>query len=523
VIAGEIKYAVSLTDGISAPAKAGSRSLSSLTKDLGTAKAALSLYQGQLTRAKALGDVEGYRKYSALVQDSKRQVFDLTQAVEGAGAASSSLGPLAGAFGAVATAAAVTVGAIVGVGVALGDMVSTALDVVDTNKRLKASFEALGGVGAGDKTLKFVDDLAHRLPQSRKEIAGWVTQFQALGITDLGQIREQVLATASAQAITFASGGQGAEVYTKLAERIHVAVEEHKGLKLADKQLKQLYEAGLNVTEIAAKMGLSTQALAAQLKAGTIDAQTFGNALSTSLVEKGRGPLDAMGDSLGSLYTKAKETWAHLFDGLDTSPITNAIRSVIGLGDQGEPSGKALKSGIQVGLQGVIDFVGKMITEAEVLFLRLELYAVQNKPQLLQIANAFGQIGDAIVATTAALGKLISYVPSLQKFEEVIAAESFGAIDVRAGPAVAAGAGSAGAKAAPAHASGGLVMQPAAGELFASVQPGERILPRGESGGVKIEQLVIHIAAKDGVTDANTLSITAISDGLERLQIASGR
>ena len=77
---------------------------------------------------------------------------------------------------------------------------------------------------------------------------------------------------------------------------------------------------------------------------------------------------------------------------------------------------------------------------------------------------------------------------------------------------------------APANAAGGLIERPAPGEFFASVAPGERILPAGASGGgVQIGTLNLHIEAKDGVTDAQDLSIMGLTLAFERLQLAGGR
>ena len=59
------------------------------------------------------------------------------------------------------------------------------------------------------------------------------------------------------------------------------------------------------MTEVAKAMGLSTQQLAGQLKAGTIDAQKFGDALSSTLIAKGKGPLEEAGNSLGVILAKA--------------------------------------------------------------------------------------------------------------------------------------------------------------------------------------------------------------------------
>ena len=105
-----------------------------------------------------------------------------------------------------------------------------------------------------------------------------------------------------------------------------------------------------------------------------------------------------------------------------------------------------------------------------------------------------------------------------------------------------------GAYALAPHADGGMVtgihdgraeVRPAPGEGLASVGRGEMILPAGRtispstgpppandnagSGGVRVENLTIHIDAPAGVTGAQELSVTGLTIALERLQLAVGR
>ena len=200
-------------------------------------------------------------------------------------------------------------------------LVETALEVGEVNDKLEATFEALGkGPGAGKATLTFLNDLAKELPQSREQLAEWTKQFQAIGITDLTQLRGEITAVASAQAIM---GDQGAQAYEMIRKRVAAAVEAHQPLKLETRSLQQLYAAGINFNDVAMHMGVSAAVLGAQLKAGTVDAAKFGDALKDSLTEKGKGPLEAMGNELGTLGKKAKETFDHLFDDIDTSSITD--------------------------------------------------------------------------------------------------------------------------------------------------------------------------------------------------------
>ena len=479
-------------------------------------------------------------------------MHDLTGAVDDAGYAMSNTSAAtisaASGLGMVASAAAVGAAAIYGVITAVESLVEHALEATEVNRRLSATFEALGaqGPGSGGKTLAFLNDLSSKLPQSRAQLAEWAKAYEAMGVTDLGELRAQIKATASAQAIM---GDEGASAYQHIAERIRVAVEEHKGLKLADKQLKTLYQSGLNVTEVAAAMGLSTAQLAAQLKAGTIDAAKFGSVLQSTLITKGKGPLAAMGDEMATLKIKAAETIAKLFDSIDTSPLTDGIKSMISLGDQGESTGKALKRGITGALNEIIKWVGRGITEAEILFLNLGTWAIKSgltmdsvKSAIKEIAidvatlaTMFIQAAEAAMWLGKAIGKVNDFIlagppgsPG-QAYQEHLAQRQAGGTFQRTSSG---------------NADGGIVTRPAAGEYMASVEPGEMILPRritrqiqneaasprpqAMAGGDTVNHynfdgLQLTIQAPQGVTDATAVSATGLSVALERLQLGSGR
>ena len=446
-------------------------------------------------------------------------------------------------------------------------LVETALEVGEVNDKLEATFDALGkGPGAGKATLTFLNDLAKELPQSRDQLAQWTKQCQAIGITDLGQLKTEITAVASAQAIM---GDQGAQAYTTIRERIAAAVEAHQPLKLATRSLQQLYQAGINFTDVAAHMGLSAAVLGTQLKAGTVDAAKFGDALKDSLTEKGKGPLEAMGNEIGTLGKKAKETFDHLFDDIDTSSITIALKDLIDLGDQGEASGQAIKDGIGPAIQDMADDIGIGIEKAKGYFLDLELSYVHVDNTIkdatgfntLQVVLKGLELGfDALVASVKALAEELPIIGSVVKaYEAIGAARNLGGAAVAGAESLANSLAGAAANAIhgggslPGHASGGIVtsihagraqVQPAPGEGLASIGVGERILPARESrqiqpyalgggtpfrsepqndnarGGVHVE---VHITAPQGVTDAKELSVVGLTIALERLQLAVGR
>ena len=419
-------------------------------------------------------------------------------------------------LGQVAAAAIRAGGAFVAmtVGIVQGG-VEMALEVNAVNERLEATFQALGkGPDAGKATLGMLDDLSRKLPQSRTQLAEWTQQFEAMGITDLGALRHQIEATAGAQAI---AGAAGAGAYESLTRKVQGAIDSHEGLLKVDRRMiATLHELG------AGDMMVGGRKL---IQGATVDAQAFGNALSQSLVEKGAGPLEAMGNEISTLRTKAQETFGHLFDGIDTAPITDALKSVIMLGDQGEPSGAALHDGIAGGLNAVIREIGEMITEAELWFLDLELQVLKSGVTMEDVKSTIHDVATTIKALVGDAkelwGMFLGVADAAVSVHDAIGT----AADITMGGAPGGRADDPLAKLirSPAHADGGVVARPAPGEFFASVAPGETIVPAGASSGVHIEHFTVQITAPQGVTDAQALSVTGLSVAFERLQLAAGR
>ena len=536
---------MSLTDGVSPSAKAASANLRKLHGDLKETKSTLSeaasgffhvIEPAETARHALEGLSAGFREVSSSLASGEMRgvISGMTESLAGLAQAADLIVP---GLGQAAAAVIKMEGAIIGGAVgALQEMIEKSWEVPPRpTNRSRAPFEALGaqGPGSGGKTLAFLDDLSSKLPQSRAQLAGWAKAYEAMGVTDLGELRGQIKATASAQAIM---GDEGASAYQQLAERIRVAVEEHKGLKFADKQLKTLYQSGLNVTEVAAAMGLSTQALAAQLKAGTVDAAKFGAVLQNTLITKGKGPLEVMGDELGTLKIKASENISHLFDDVDTTPLTDGLRSIVDLFGQGTASGKTLKAAMTDALNAIIKGIGRTIWQAEMFFGMLEIWALKSGLTLAKVEAVVKRIGNAFAAVgkgTLALGA--GMIPGAGPVAQAALGLSSG---TSAAKAIAPGHADGGLipKQATGHADGGIIPKPAPGESFISAAPGEMILPKrltetlmaGGGGGettnhYHFDGLQLTIQAPQGVTDATAVSATGLSVALERLQLGSGR
>jgi hypothetical protein len=586
-----IKFDVALGDLLSGPAHKAASAVDGLSNELTKASARLAAYERRLALANKLGDIEGHRKYSAAVQETSQKVFDLGSKLDGmkeqAGPAAGELaqvgvaaGPVGAALAAVATVATAVIGTLYGLGKA---GVETALEVTAARAQLEATFDALGkGPEAGRRTIEMLDDVARTLPQSREELGKWVREIEKMGVTDLGQVRRELLATASAQAIL---GEEGPAAFEKISRKVNNAIGAHQALKIASKEITRTI--GTNMAEaVAGKMGTSLEKLEAQLKTGLDPKKAieFGNALEDAFIEKGAKSLNAMWAS--KAWGKIKEA------GRDVTPITEGMRHILELFDQTQPSGQAMKTTLTDVFNGIVKAIGWVITEGEVLSLRFMVYGLSMELALLPVWNILKKIGGAIDSAGQAVG-LIAPPGSAPPPVKSAQASATGAVEDTVGgltglltgplmgvagaggmkvgeaigqglvnalglakPGVEAAANDLGETAVRGTRAGAGVKSPSkpAIEIGGYVAEGLGIGMMGGAGGaaragrqlstnalgglvggalassaangnagITISGLVINLTAPQGVTDATGLSATGLAVALERLQLASGR
>lgn len=570
-------FSLTLEDAFSPSASKAKASLVSFTSELATAKTQLAGYQSQLALSKELGDVAGYKKYSGLVQGAQRSVFDLTQKVEGSAGAlesgSTAAGGMAAGLGLVAAAALVASKAVGGLVSVTESLAEFTLRAANENQHQIAVFEAMGGgaEGAGKKTLAMLDEVGSKLPQSEAQLVSWTKHIQAMGVTDLSKIRSELVATASAQAIM---GDEGAAAYQKIQQRVQLAAEAHHGLKLAEKSLTALYKAGVNEADVAKRMGMTTTELGAKLKAGTIDAAKFGNALRAAVTEKGKGPLDVAMNSLDAMSNKLKKSIGDLFEETDTKPLTDALRNLLVIFEDGTPSANGMKMGIVGAMNAIISVLGHGITEAEIFFLEIEVAGLQAYIALKPLIGAIGTVVDGMKFVSGSIGKVnanadaalgakagtndkITGLVSVNPFTQMkavfdltvgsLADSQALAVANQQGLAVGQATVAGIRQGVDAHSpsreamkigmdigsglGSGMEGSPAperAARTISSNALGGIGGAKGLAGaandtGTTSNVFNIHITAPDGVTDAQQLSIVGLSTAIERFQIGSGR
>jgi hypothetical protein len=347
---------------------------------------------------------------------------------------------------------------------------SLGLEMSELRERTEVTFDALGGGSeAGHRTIAMLDELSGHIPQTRTQLGEWTKSLMAMGMTDQGEIREQLKATAAAQTLM---GDKGAASYEKLIRKVKTAVETHTALKIATTKQGGIGETGANVGDVAKEMGISTAKLSAQLKAGTVNAAAFGDALHRALVTKGKGPMESLGLSMSTQLEKAKENFGRLFDGVNAGPFLAEMRGLLGIIDLSTPSGKTMKATLTGGLNAVFKAAGQVTREIKHFIQDLIILGLKGYIAVKPVVKIFRESEVAVNALVGALGSVANVMLSL------------------AGPAGQAFQLLGGAAEGAGHGEGGSIAKGLIGGMLGSIP------------GIKEGAKLIGLAATGGIADA---------------------
>lgn len=283
-----------------------------------------------------------------------------------------SIGELGMYAGAAAGAAAAAAGLVVGLGALVVMGAKYALEAAADKLATIQLFDAMGdGAIDGSKMLDMVGDLGEEIGLSKDKMTPWAAQLEKMGMHDIPQLRDALLATASATALW---GEAGAETFLNITQKIQTAAETTGKLKMSTKQLGPILSV---LPQIAEKLGMSVKTLTGHLKAGTVDAGKFGDALQDSLIEKGAGPLALMGIQLGNVWGKFKADIGDLFEDVDIMPFLVQVKDLFSIFGQSKASGQALRAGIKGFFDETFVVATKMILPIKHFFLQLVIWALQ--------------------------------------------------------------------------------------------------------------------------------------------------
>lgn len=399
---------INLKDGISATALSASQKMKVLTDSINATQVAL-------LKAQAAGNVGQMKKLTTQLDAYKSSLAQVQP--EAIGLQEELAGMTGGLSIAVeaAGAAAVAFGALVVAGMSL------AIEASELKAQMTTLFDALGnGQTSGAETVAMLDQLGDRIGRTRKELAPMAQQMMALGITDLPALEKAVTANASAMALM---GDRGAAAFQKVLKQTQLAAEA--GVKMKN-PLKALSDLGLGQgQDVAAAMGISLKDLQAQIKAGTVDAKAFGDAIQDALIKKGAGPLARAGMSLTNVWAKFTENISKMFEDIDVGPFLEEVRSLFDIFGQAQPSGQAMKSAIGGFFQQTFNVAKAVVPYVKHFLLDLVIYGLKayialrpitrwfldlrsNATVMLVLSKVFQGLKVAVATVAVALGVVVA-------------------------------------------------------------------------------------------------------------------
>jgi hypothetical protein len=491
------EWMAEMRDGISGPALEARRSLAALRGE--TVAADASLRRLQATQA-------GFerRRWGPLAESG--DIF------QGAGARLTSMfGPVALAvlaFREVKDAIEAATGALYDF---ITEGAKMAILAVQTRQHMLRAFTAGddGDADLGQRTYDMAQRLRRELPQSEKEIADWTSALQGVGLVDPGKIAQVEKAMAAASAL-YGGGAKGDAAAGKVEGLIAKALEQDAFKTRGG--LKAFVGTGISADDLSKALGMTPAQLNQAFTKGTIPVEKGMQAITDILTRKGAKAIDGTLQEWDVIMSKGKESVSHLFEDVDTGGFMAMLADFGTSLDKDQTVGRGLKT-IFTDLFNNVFGEGKDVLEIIIEdFLLLELISLKIDRHWKDIVDTVKKVTTATILPGAKPGS-----PSSDKLGAVAGDVLSDAFNPLALPMHLLGFGrksrtplgpnalnmpeqtiaAAGPNAlntpeqtiAAAHADGGLVARPAPGEFFASVAPGETILPADQSRAASAPQL----------------------------------
>lgn len=301
---------------------------------LASAKAAEST--DKLARSqekKAASEAKSAKASTAAASSANKLGEAMMGAAQSSTSAGGALGTVQGVLaklGPEGQAAAVVLGivtiAVTATAGALMKLAETAIDVISRQAGLIAVFGALGrGAASGTALLGSVNRLKTAIPGMSGEIDEWGKSLINAGLSGV-RLENALKAVAAANALLGPGAASAAEGMIKELQRGGIfAAQLIAELKSpgGDQKLRQM---GLSTKELAAAMGMTEK----QFKRSRISADQMQQAIERALIQKGKGPLEAMALTWPSILAGAKAGILSLFDKLG-GPVKTFMKAIKGL------------------------------------------------------------------------------------------------------------------------------------------------------------------------------------------------
>lgn len=388
------------------------------------------------------------------------------------------LGSLGGVLGLV-TAAVVGVGAALGAGLAA--LARWVITTGDARRNTNLMLEAFAGSAKNGEALGTqVDALTKKVPLARDKIAEMAAQLMR---TRLGG--QQIVDTLNI--VGEASTAMGDDVGRALGDIVKRSARAQR-IRIDP---RELFGTGIRFEDVAAQLAKQLHIGIAdakqQLFVGAVDLGQGAKALRT-VVEKRFGEINGKKLlSLDAIGQRLKDTLSNLVSKIDFDRILAPISKLVDLFDVSTVSGKVLQD-IFTNFGKILGnaFGGGTESKMKTFFLLAEIAALKVLIGVFKLKNAIEAAtgsGNLLLVPFKTLAFVVEKILISMAAGFTLAAKIADKIGVgTARGGVTGGIERPTTAIAPAHAKGGLVMKPAPGEAFASVAPGEFIVPPGAVG-----------------------------------------
>lgn len=384
---------IELKDNVSGAAEKAAKEMSILEGAIASTENALTkaAATGNIKKYQALSkDLEGYKSALSTIPPVQSEMTASLDKTSSSGAGfQAELAEMTGGLSILVEA----VGAVV-IGFAALTIAGAAF-AIKASEAKNASLSLWTALGKGEITGNAVDDMLDELRAStgltKDSLAPLAEGFLRMGIT--GKEALQGLTTAAASAEALAKGG--GDAFTKLYQQAKIAGETGSKLTIPYKKLEnQLVSMGLNVDDLAKSMGMSGTELTKGLKAGSIDAKKFGDAMQDAVTKKGVGPLENLANSSANLGKLLQEYIGDLFEdfGKDIAPFMKEVKSLFSILDsKANPSGQALKQGIGAFFKEVFAMATKVVPMIKHFLLDVVIYGLKAYLAIKPIVKTFNE------------------------------------------------------------------------------------------------------------------------------------
>jgi hypothetical protein len=482
------------------------------------------------SKAKHEGLNQGLLKLLGVSREARMKISELGSGFSSAELASAGL--VAGSLALVGALAAITYGAA-SAAVSLGRFI---LVGADANRSLALSRQWIAGSAEDSARMgDQIDRIRQKVPLTTEELSKLYVKTRA-GFDGARVSGEAIKNTVEALAQATGAGADAAaskidQILSrgKLAGRIGINGPN------ASNPTGELAGSGLKFGDVgqalADEMHVSLAKAEGMLRSYRVPIEAGAAALRKAS-EKAFGDINLEKMTTADALTKKwGDDLKNLTRGLDLSALWKGIARIENVFSTSTTSGYALKQivgtiGKQLGLVGtkeapIVETALRLVilqaSKMRVMFLQAAIaWKEAGKGDLLveKLKTAYEtakSVYDVMSKIVEVAGKVSEYSYSTvapqdaaqeQAAKYLANANPLNSVVSAAGAAFNYGKGEVSSKTvtAPAHAAGGLVMQPAPGEAFASVAPGERIIPRGgdtrRSGGVSLQvQLTVQVNA----------------------------